>query len=103
MTIRMNSVFPYMADYLDIMPKPPLGEEEKRVLDELSEIVKRYDIVFVTPKAYNANDLLWLCGAGERENRTNVMTFEFSKARNAGKPVMYMDTEASFDPSWLDK
>jgi hypothetical protein len=99
----MNSVFPYMADYLDIFPRPPLGKEEIRVLDELSEMVKRYDIVFVTPKAYNAGDLLWVCGAGERESRTNVMTFEISKARNAGKTVMYMDTEASFDPSFLDK
>ena len=110
MTARMTCRFPLYADYLDIMPSPPLGEEEIRVLDELGamirKFVKEHEITFVTPKApptrqYNVGELLWIAGAGEREGRTNVMTFQLLKARETGKPVMYIDTEASFDPDQL--
>jgi hypothetical protein len=95
-----------MADYLDIMPRPPLGEEEKRVLESLSAMVKKFvnehEITFVTPKAgAPIGELVWMFGAGEREGRSNVMMFEILKARNAGKTVVYFDYEASFSPDQL--
>jgi RecA/RadA recombinase len=41
---------------------------------------------------------------GERETGfTNIAASMMLEAQKAGKPVMYMDTEASFDPSFLDK
>lgn len=101
--IRMQSQFPYMADYLDIMPRPPLGEQEVKVMESLRDLAMKHEITFVTPFSGGTNigELLPLFGAGGRQGLSNVMTFEFLKARNSGKPVVYVDWEASFDPDQL--
>jgi hypothetical protein len=90
-----------MADYIDLIPAKPLSGDEIKVMERLRELAMKHEITFVTPKAggYPVGEILSWVGSGEHSGRSNVKSFEFLKARNSGKPVVYVDWEASFDPN----
>lgn len=97
--MKMNAPFPPLMDYIDIIapvPRPPTAEE-KRLFESFREIVKKYDVVFMTPRAGKPIDEteVWVVH-GDR--KTNFTSFEVLKRRKSDTSA-YIDYEASFKQS----
>lgn len=105
----MNNDF---IDYLDLRGPAPLASTlDGEVLAEFKKMVLEHDIKFVTtrfprPEGADLGDIMLFAGsASMREGgpASNMSLHILKKRIDAGQTVVFFDTEARFDSSWLNE